>query len=148
MILEKKTIKELAKHLSRYSFYIEEINELEVELINSSESDVNSSIRSKNKVSRTTENVALLLAGDTRLNRLKTIIRAIDDLRIELLNEPILLKILNYKYLNQSIRVSDLYVMQRITNEGYPLPNNAYYVLKEKILYKFQLILNRCGIKI
>lgn len=148
MILEKKTIKELAKHLSRYNFYIEEINELEVELINSGESDVNSSIKSKNKVSRTTENIALLLAGDTRLNRLKTITRAIDDLRIELLNEPILLKILNYKYLNQSIRVSDLYVMQRITNEGYPLPNNAYYVMKEKILYKFQLILNRYGIKI
>ena len=149
MILDKDTIKTLAKHLSKYTFYMEQINDLEVEIINNSSSDVNSGIRSKNKVSRTTEDIAIALASNKELSRLKAITKAIDDLRIELLNDEnrAKLKLLNYKYLNQASKVSDLYVMQRITDEGYPLPSNAYYTMKEKILYRLEKKLNDAGIK-
>lgn len=149
MILDKDTIKTLAKHLSKYTFYMEQINDLEVEIINNSSSDINSGIRSKNKVSRTTEDIAIALASSKELSRLKAITKAIDDLRIELLNDEnrAKLKLLNYKYLNQASKVSDLYVMQRITDEGYPLPSNAYYTMKEKILYRFEKLLNDAGIK-
>lgn len=150
MILDKDTIKILAKHLSLYNLYKEQINDLEIEIINNSSSDINSGIRSKNKVSRTTEDIAIALASNKELSRLKAITKAIDDLRTELLNNEnrAKLKLLNYKYLNQASKVSDLYVMQRITDEGYPLPSNAYYTMKEKILYRFEKKLNDAGIKI
>lgn len=147
MILDKDTIKILARHLSQYNLYMEQINDLEVEIINNSSSDVNSGIRSKNKVSRTTEDIAIELASNKELSRLKAITKAIDDLRIELLNEPVLLKILNYKYLNQGRKVSDVSVIMKITDTGYPMSRDLYYTLKEQILYRFEKILYKYGIE-
>lgn len=150
MILDKDTIKALAKHLSQYQLYMEQINDLEMEIINNTASDINSGIKSKNKVSRTTEDIAIRLASNKELARLKAITKSINDLRIELLDDEntAKLKLLDYKYLNQANKVSDLYVMQKISDEGYPLPSNAYYTMKEKILYRFEKILNDAGVKL
>lgn len=149
MILEKETIRQLVKHLKNYKRYHQAILEREEELINSSSNDLNSGIKSQNKISKSTEEVAIRLSSDYKLQRLKKLVQAIDDLRIGLLDEPVKLKILNYKYLNQAERVNDIYVTQRITDEGYPLQaNSTYYELKEQILYKFEKILANYGIKI
>ena len=148
MILDREVIKKLAGHLSLYNYYKEEILDLEEEIINSSIGDINGDIRSKNKVSKSVENTAIRLASDEKLTRLKNIVNAIDDLRIELLEEPVLLKILNYKYMNQSYIVRDIPVMMKIEEQGYPMGRNEYYKLKEQILYKFERKLEARGVKI
>lgn len=149
MVLAKDTIKALARHLSLYSVYKEEIIEREVEIINNSSGDVNSGIRSKNKVSRTTEDIALALAGDERLTWLKGITMAIDDFRIELLKEePILLKIMEAKYLNKISKERDADVIAKITCNGYPIGDNMYYAKKERMLYLLEKKLNELQIKI
>ncbi len=149
MVLAKETIKILAKHLSLHNIYKEEIIEREVELINNRSGDTNAGIRSKNKVSRTTEDIAILLASDERLAWLKGITKAIDDFRIELLKEePILLKIMEAKYLNKTYKVYDADVIAQITCNGYPIGENMYYAKKERMLYLLEKKLNELQIKI
>lgn len=145
MIMEKEVIKELATHLSNYNKYKQEILDIEEEIINNS--GVNNGIKSKNKISKTVEKLAITLATNKRINYLKYWINLIDDLKIELLNDPIKTKIIKYKYtdLEDNERVSDRMVMEKIEKEGYPMTKNLFYVLKEQIFYKFEKMAKNKG---
>lgn len=136
--MDKKVMKELANHLSKYTSYKKEILEIEEKIINNSKTDVNTGIRSKNKISRGTENLAIKLATHEKINKLRKWISVIDDLQIELLEEPIKLRILKYKYIDKREKVMDYQVINKLEEIGYPLSKNLYYTLKEQILYKLE----------
>jgi len=142
MVIDREVIKKLAIHLKRYNEYKQEILDIEEEIINSSKGDINQGIRSINKISRSTENVAIKLATNKRIKYLKRWIKCIDDLLIELLKEPVKLKIIKYKYidLKPGEKISDIKVIEKIDDEGYPMNKDLYYELKEQVFYKFEKI--------
>lgn len=138
MIMDKKVIKELARHLSNYTNYKKSILDIEEGIIYNNTVDVNSGIKSKNKISKTVENLAIKLSSNIDIKFYKSWISIIDELQCELLEEPIKLKILRYKYIDKATKVTDHKVISKIEEEGYPMTINLYYQLKEQIFYKFE----------
>lgn len=75
----------LIQKLKEYRWMGQELINIE-EKYDSTISDYNSNIRSKNKITRRTENLAIKLAEDERYQNIKAWINCIDDLRIDYLN--------------------------------------------------------------
>lgn len=138
MIMEKEVMKELEKHLRNYNNYKEEILDIEESIINNS--GVNNGIKSKNKISKTVEKLAIDIASNNRINYLKYWINLIDDLKQEMINDPIKTKIIKYRYtdLEWNEKISDKQVIEKLEKEGYPMSKNLFYVTKEQIFYKFE----------
>lgn len=138
MIMEKEIMRKLEKHLRNYNTYKEEILDIEESIINNS--GVNNGIKSKHRISKTVEKLAIDIASNERINCLKYWVNLIDDLRAELINDPIKTKLIQYKYidLNYNERISDMQVLEKLEVAGYPMSKNLYYVTKEQIFYKFE----------
>ena len=75
----------LIQKLKDYKWMGQELIDIEEEL-DSSPPDYNSNIKSKNKISRKTENLAIKLAEDEKYQEIKAWKNCIDDLRIDYLN--------------------------------------------------------------
>ena len=72
-VVTKKVKKIIRKKLYEYPIYDRLINELELEKDTTEGRDINSSIRSKNKISRTTEGQVIKnISIDSKINEYKT----------------------------------------------------------------------------
>lgn len=140
MILDKEVIKELAIHLSMYNEYKKHIIELEEEILNNSKIGYEENITSKNKISRKVEDDVIKLIMNPDLNYYKNWIKAIDYLVSTIINEPIKIKLLEYKYLNKFDKVYDKDVITKLALEGLIADGDRKYFLniKEQILYKLE----------
>lgn len=140
MVIDKDIMKELEKHLSLYSEYKKHILELEDEILNNNKTGYEEHITSKYKISRKVEDDVIKLISDTNLNYYKNWVIAIDWLIKEIINEPIKVKLLKYKYLDKLEKVKDKDVITKLALEGYMSDGdkNFYMKVKEQILYKLE----------
>lgn len=140
MVMDREIMKELAKHLSLYSEYKKHSLELEEEILNNNKVGYEEHITAKYKVSRKVEDDAIKLMTDPELLYYKNWIDAIDWLIKEIIDEPMKVKLLKYKYLDKLIKVKDVEVMSNLALDGYMSEDDGkfYRKIKEQILYKFE----------
>lgn len=140
MILDKEVIKELAKHLSMYSEYKKYSIELEEEILNNNKTGYEEHITSKNKINKKVEDDVIKLIMNEDINYYKGWIRAIDFLIYNIIDEPIKIKLLEYKYLDKIDKVYDKDVITKLALEGLIADGDRKYFLniKEQILYKLE----------
>lgn len=137
----KETRKFLSKKLFQYNWMKERILDREDELLYKARTDINSFLRSKNKIGRTTEDMAIIIAEDPVIRYNRAWIDAIDELQILLLNYPDELRIIRYRYIENTEGLKDKDVMRKIQLKGeYPDYKSQYYNYKNKALNRFKNI--------
>ena len=114
-MVTKKLKKIIRKKLYEYPIYDRLINELELEKDTVSGADINSSIRSKNKISRTTEGQVIKnISIDSKINEYKKWKELIDNVRQDFRKcDKTKLKIVEYKFFGnipEDIIADELYV--------------------------------------
>lgn len=140
MVMDREIMKVLAKHLSLYSEYKKHIIELEDEILNNNRVGYEEHITSKNKISKKVEDDVIKLILDPNLNYYKNWVDTIDWLIEEIINEPIKIKLLKYKYLDKLQKVKDKDVITKLALEGLMSDGDKKYFMKikEQILYKLE----------
>jgi len=140
MVMDKDVMKILEKHLSMYSEYKKHIIELEEEILNNGKGGYEEHITSKYKISRKIEDDVIKLMSNPELNYYKNWVIVIDWLIKEIINEPMKVKLLKHKYLDQLTKVKDVEVMLVLASVGYMSDDdrNFYIKVKEQILYKLE----------
>lgn len=137
----KETRKFLSKKLFQFNWMKQRVIDREDELLNNAKTDINSFLRSKNKVGRTTENMAIIIAEDPVIRYYRTWIDAIDELQILLLRYPDELRIIRYRYIENTEELKDKDVMEKLQLKGeYPDYKSQYYNYKNKALNRFKEI--------
>ena len=114
-MVTKKVKKIIRKKLYEYPIYDRLINELEVEKDTVSGGDINSSIRSKNKISRATEGQVIKnISIDSKINEYKKWKELIDNVLQDFRKcDKTKLKIVEYKFFGnipEDIIADELYV--------------------------------------
>lgn len=114
-MVTKKVKKIIRKKLYEYPIYDRLINELELEKDTTEGRDINSSIRSKNKISRTTEGQAIKnISIDSKINEYKKWKELIDNVLQDFRKcDKTKLKIVEYKFFGnipEDIIADELYV--------------------------------------
>ena len=114
-MVTKKVKKIIRKKLYEYPIYDRLINELELEKDTTKGRDINSSIRSKNKISRTTEGQVIKnISIDSKINEYKKWKELIDNVRQDFRKcDKTKLKIVEYKFFGnipEDIIADELYV--------------------------------------
>ena len=114
-MINKKVKKIIRKRLYEYPIYDRLINELNLEKDTTEGSDINSAIRSKNKISRKVESqVIKSIDIDVKINEYKQWKELIDNVLQEFRkNDKIKLKIIEYKFFGnvpEDIIADELYV--------------------------------------
>ena len=114
-MVTKKVKKIIRKKLYEYSIYDRLINELELEKDTVSGGDINSSIRSKNKISRATEGQVIKnISIDSKINEYKKWKELIDNVLQDFRKcDKTKLKIVEYKFFGnipEDIIADELYV--------------------------------------
>ncbi len=114
-MVTKKLKKIIRKKLYEYPIYDRLINELELEKDTTEGRDINSSIRSKNKISRTTEGQAIKnISIDSKINEYKKWKELIDNVLQDFRKcDKTKLKIVEYKFFGnipEDIIADELYV--------------------------------------
>lgn len=114
-MLTKKVKKIIRKKLYEYPIYDRLINELELEKDTVSGGDINSSIRSKNKISRATEGQVIKnISIDSKINEYKKWKELIDNVLQDFRKcDKTKLKIVEYKFFGnipEDIIADELYV--------------------------------------
>lgn len=114
-MVTKKVKKIIRKKLYEYPIYDRLINELELEKDTTEGRDINSSIRSKNKISRTTEGQVIKnISIDSKINEYKKWKELIDNVLQDFRKcDKIKLKIVEYKFFGnipEDIIADELYV--------------------------------------
>lgn len=134
----KETRKFLSKKLFQYNWMKERILDREDELLNNAKTDINSFLRSKNKIGRTTEDMAITIAEDPVIRYHRAWVDAIDELQILLLNYPDELRIIRYRYIENTECLKDKDVIKKLQLKGeYPDYKMQYYRYKNKALDRF-----------
>lgn len=137
----KETRKLLSKKLFQYNWIKQRAIDREDELLNNAKNDINSFLRSKNKVGRTTEDMAIIISEDPVIRYYKSWINAIDELQILLLNHPDELRIIRYRYIENDEGLKDKDIMRKIQLKGeYPDNKAQYYRYKNNALDIFEKI--------
>lgn len=144
----KETRNFLSKRLFNFNWMKKRILDREDELLNKARTDINSFLKSKNKVGRTIEDMAIIIAEDPVIRYYRAWIDAIDELQILLLNHPDELRIIRYRYIENDEGLKDKDIMKKLQLKGeYPDYKSQYYNYKnnafdlfEKICIKRQLI--------
>lgn len=114
-MVTKKVKKIIRKKLYEYPIYDRLINELELEKDTTEGRDINSSIRIKNKISRTTEGQAIKnISIDSKINEYKKWKELIDNVLQDFRKcDKVKLKIVEYKFFGnipEDIIADELYV--------------------------------------
>ena len=114
-MVTKKVKKIIRKKLYEYPIYDRLINELELEKDTTEGRDINSSIRSKNKISRTTEGQVIKnISIDSKINEYKKWKELIDNVLHDFRKcDKTKLKIVEYKFFGnipEDIIADELYV--------------------------------------
>lgn len=114
-MVTKKVKKIIRKKLYEYPIYDRLINELELEKDTTEGRDINSSIRSKNKISRTTEGQVIKnISIDSKINEYKKWKELIDNVLQDFRKcDKTRLKIVEYKFFGnipEDIIADELYV--------------------------------------
>ena len=114
-MVTKKVKKIIRKKLYEYPIYDRLINELELEKDTTKGRDINSSIRSKNKISRTTEGQVIKnISIDSKINEYKKWKELIDNVLQDFRkSDKTKLKIVEYKFFGnipEDIIADELYV--------------------------------------
>ena len=114
-MVTKKVKKIIRKKLYEYPIYDRLINELELEKDNTEGRDINSSIRSKNKISRATEGQVIKnISIDSKINEYKKWKELIDNVLQDFRKcDKTKLKIVEYKFFGnipEDIIADELYV--------------------------------------
>ena len=114
-MVNKKVKKIIRKKLYEYPIYDRLINELELEKDTVSGGDINSSIRSKNKISRATEGQVIKnISIDSKINECKKWKELIDTVLQDFIKcDKTKLKIVEYKFFGnipEDIIADELYV--------------------------------------
>ena len=114
-MVTKKVKKIIRKKLYEYPIYDRLINELELEKDTTEGKDINSSIRSKNKISRTTEGQVIKnISIDSKINEYKKWKELIDNVLQDFRKcDKTKLKIVEYKFFGnipEDIIADELYV--------------------------------------
>ena len=114
-MVTKKVKKIIRKKLYEYPIYDRLINELELEKDTTKGRDINSSIRSKNKISRTTEGQVIKnISIDSKINEYKKWKELIDNVLQDFRKcDKTKLKIVEYKFfgnISEDIIADELYV--------------------------------------
>ncbi len=114
-MVTKKVKKIIRKKLYEYPIYDRLINELELEKDTTKGRDINSSIRSKNKISRTTEGQVIKnISIDSKINEYKKWKELIDNVLQDFRKcDKTKLKIVEYKFFGnipEDIIADELYV--------------------------------------
>lgn len=114
-MVTKKVKKIIRKKLYEYPIYDRLINELELEKDTVSDGDINSSIRSKNKISRATEGQVIKnISIDSKINEYKKWKELIDNVLQDFRKcDKTKLKIVEYKFFGnipEDIIADELYV--------------------------------------
>ena len=118
-MVTKKVKKIIRKKLYEYPIYDRLINELELEKDTTEGRDINSSIRSKNKISRTTEGQVIKnISIDSKINEYKKWKELIDNVLQDFRKcDKTKLKIVEYKFFGnipEDIIADELYVSKSI----------------------------------
>ena len=114
-MVTKKVKKIIRKKLYEYPIYDRLINELELEKDTTEGGDINSSIRSKNKISRATEGQVIKnISIDSKINEYKKWKELIDNVLQDFRKcDKVKLKIVEYKFFGnipEDIIAEELYV--------------------------------------
>lgn len=137
----KETRKFLSKKLFKFNWMKQRILNREDELLNNAKTDINSFLRSKNKIGRTTEDMAIIIAEDPIIRYYRSWIDAIDELQIFLLNYPDELRIIRYRYIENTEELKDKDVMKKLQLKGeYPDYKSQYYNYKNNAFDLFEKI--------
>lgn len=137
----KETRKFLSKKLFQYNWMKQRILDREDELLNNARGDINSFLRSKNKIGRTTEDMAIIIAEDPVIRYNRAWIDAIDELQILLLNYPDELRIIRYRYIENAEGLKDIDVIKKLQLKGeYPDNKAQYYRYKNNAFDLFEKI--------
>lgn len=145
------TTKEIRKMLSKKLFCYHELKQKlqdrEDEIMNNTKTNVNSYLKSKNSISRTTEDMAIKLAEDKTINYYKMWIDAIDEFLKVLESYPDELRIIKYRYIDNDTFAKDKDVMRKLQLNGeYPDYKSQYYNYKNRALDLFEKICIKRGI--
>ena len=142
----------LIKKLKDYKLMGQELIDIE-ERLDSSPSDYNSSIKSKNKISRRTENLAIKLAEDEKYQNIKAWKNCIDDLRIDYFNNHLYskklkagrpklydnpelkLKYLNKRYVEGTKKINNEMVFAQLQLEGFNYSIIVFKRMVDSLLY-------------
>ena len=137
----KETRNFLSKKLFKFNWMKQRILYREDELLNNAKADINSFLRSKNKIGRTTEDMAIIIAEDPVIIYYRNWIDAIDELQILLLNYPDELRIIRYRYIENNEGLKDKDVMKKLQLKGeYPDNKAQYYRYKNNAFDLFEKI--------
>lgn len=154
--LPNSVYKILRKKLKDYNYMQERILEIEDTAIEE-KADINSGIRSKNKVGKKVENIAIKLAENNEYNELKAWKSCIDGLLIYYIDEPLKLKFLKRRYIgcelvNYTIKhnsIKDIDVIKDLELEGCNISKRCWINYKNDMLNKlYELTLENNYIKI
>ena len=132
----------LINKLKDYRFMQDELIAIEEEL-DSTPSDDNGNIKSKNKISRKTENMAIQLAENERYQKVKAWKKCLDDLFIRYDKNSLKWKFIQRRYLlcdtvrykwNKSRNLKDIYVYKDLQLEGIDRDIRTFLRLKDSII--------------
>lgn len=133
----------LIKRLKEYRFMQNELIAIEEEL-DSTPADDNGNIKSKYKVSKKTENMAIKLAENEKYQEVKVWKRCLDDLFIKYDKNSLKWKFIQRRYLlcdtvrykwNKSRNLKDIDVYKDLQLEGYDRDEKTFRRMKNNILY-------------
>lgn len=114
------------------------------EKLDSSPSDYNSSIKSKNKISRRTENLAIKLAEDEKYQEIKAWKNCIDNLFIKYDKNSLKWKFIQRRYIlydtvvykwDKTRKLKDIDIYKDFELEGINKSIRTFKNLKESVLY-------------
>ena len=152
--IPSKVRKFLIKKLKEYKFMGKELIDIE-ERLDKNSFDANSGIKSKNKISRKVESLAIKLADNEEYQSIKSWKRLIDEVRIDYINNQALMRIdkkgrpklyneseLKLKYLNkryiecgQGVKINNEIVFAQLQLEGYNLSLRTFKYIINSLLY-------------
>ena len=133
----------LIKKLKDYKLMGQELIDIE-EKLDSSPSDYNSSIKSKNKISRRTENLAIKLAEDEKYQEIKAWKNCIDNLFIKYDKNSLKWKFIQRRYIlydtvvykwDKTRKLKDIDIYKDFELEGINKSIRTFKNLKESVLY-------------
>lgn len=133
----------LIQKLKDYKLMGQELIDIE-EKLDSSPSDYNSSIKSKNKISRRTENLAIKLAEDEKYQEIKAWKNCIDNLFIKYDKNSLKWKFIQRRYIlydtvvykwDKTRKLKDIDIYKDFELEGINKSIRTFKNLKESVLY-------------
>lgn len=133
----------LIKKLIEYRFMQDELIEIE-EKFDSAPADYNSNIKSKYKISRRTENLAIKLAEDEKYQEIKAWKNCIDNLFIKYEKNSLKWKFIQRRYIlcdtvhykwNKSRNLKDIDIYKDFQLEGIDKCNKSFRNLKNSVIF-------------